>query len=138
MKEYFSKTEQVELLRGHSTIALTEDQISSVLRVVADETARASYEVLENLVFRACILSLNTSVPGRRVSKKFNVRSLSQGSDQGESETEAGSDTSHGIRSDDDFGRIGYAYEHSETEIIGRPPTAQLIPGCGSNDQASP
>ena len=133
LKEYFAKTEPVELLRGHSTIALTEDQISSVLRIVADETARASYDMLENLVYRASRLSLNTSVPGRS-----NVRSLSQGSDEGESEIEAGSDTSGGIRSDDDFGSFGYAYEHSETEIIGRPPTAQLIPGCGSNDQASP
>ena len=138
LKEYFAKTDPVELLRGHPTIALTEDQISSVLRVVADETSRASYDMLENLVYRASRLSLNTSVPGRRVSKKSNVRSLSQGSDQGESETGAGSDTSGGIRSHDDFGSIGYAYEHSETEIIGRPPTAQLISGCGSNDQASP
>ena len=126
------------MLRGHPTIALTEDQVSSVLRVVADETARASYDMLENLVYRASRLSLNTSVPGRRVSKKSNVCSLSQGSDQSESETEAGSVTSGGIRSDDDFRSIGYAYEHSETDMISRPPTAQLIPGCGSNDQASP
>ena len=63
LKEYFAKADPVELLRGHATIALTEDQISSVLRVVADETARASYDMLENLVYRASYrLSLSVQI----------------------------------------------------------------------------
>ena len=103
LKEYFAKADPVELLRGHATIALTEDQISSVLRVVADETARASYDMLENLVYRASRLSLGAPIPAKRVSKPSSVRKSSRGSLGAGSESEAGSETSGAIRSDDGF-----------------------------------
>ena len=137
LKEYFAKAEPVDLLRDHSTLALTEAQIASVLRVVADEIARASYDMLESLVYRASRLNLNTSVPSKRVSRKSSVGSISQRSDQGESETDAGSDTSGAIRSCDDFESIGYAYEHSETELIATPPSSRPNLACGPNDPAS-
>ena len=137
LKEYFAKAEPVELLSGHSTLALTEDQIACVLRVVADETARASYDMLESLVYRASRLNLNTSVPSKRVPRKSSVGSISQRPDKGESETEAGSDTSGAIRSCDDFESIGYAYEHSENELIATPPSSRPNLACGPNDPAS-
>ena len=73
LKEYFAKADPVELLRGQATIALAEDQISSILRVVADEYTRASYDMLENLVYRASRLSLGTPITGKRVSKQSSV-----------------------------------------------------------------
>ena len=138
LKEYLSQADPVELLRGHATIALTEDQISIVLRVVADETARASYDMLENLVYRASRLSLDTPIPDKRAPKKTGVRRISQRSTESGSETEAGSDTSRAIRSDDDFESIGYVYEHSELEENATPPTGHPSTECGPSDQASP
>ena len=44
-KEYFAASEALRLPPGHPTIALTEGQISTMLRVVADETARASLKI---------------------------------------------------------------------------------------------
>ena len=53
IKVYFGNNEPERLPPGHLVIAFTEGQLGSVLRVVADETARASYDMLENLVYRA-------------------------------------------------------------------------------------
>ena len=49
IKEYFAGNEVSNLPKGHPTIVFTEEQINSVVRAVADETARASYDMLENL-----------------------------------------------------------------------------------------
>ena len=137
LKEYFAKADPVELLRGHATIALTEDQISSVLRVVADETARASYDMLENLVYRASRLSLVAPIPGKRVSKPSSVRKLSRGSLGAGSESEASSETSGAIRSDDGFTSIGYSYEHSELEGVAPPPGGPPDTECGPSVRTS-
>ena len=137
LKEYFAKSDPVELLRRYATIALTEDQISSVLRVVADETARALYDMFENLVYRASRLSLGAHVPGKRVPKQSSVRRLSQRSLGGESETEASSETSGAIRSDDGFTSICYSYEHSELEGVASPPDGLPTTECGPSDRAS-
>ena len=50
IKEYFGNNEPERLPPGHPVIAFTEAQLGSVIRVVADETARASYDMFENLV----------------------------------------------------------------------------------------
>ena len=50
IKEYFAGNEVSNLPKGHPTIVFTEEQIKSVVRAVADETARASYDMLENLI----------------------------------------------------------------------------------------
>ena len=57
IKVYFDNKEPERLPPGNPVIAFTERQLSRVLRVVADETARASYDMLEN---RASRLSLST------------------------------------------------------------------------------
>ena len=137
LKEYFAKTDPVELLRGHATIALTEDQISSVLIVVADETARASYDMLENLVYRASRLILGATIPGKRVPKQSSVRRLSRRSLGAGSESEAGSETSGCIRSDDGFTSIGYSYEHSELEGVAAPPDGPPTTESGPSDRTS-
>ena len=49
INHYFEETSPIELPRGHPTIALNSDQMQSILRVVADESARASYAMMEAL-----------------------------------------------------------------------------------------
>ena len=49
IKQCFQKEEALCLYKGHLTIALNETEIGSILRVVADQMAKASYEMMENL-----------------------------------------------------------------------------------------
>ena len=70
IKEYFARTETVNLIQGHPTIAFSQDQISSVLRIVADETARASFDMLENLIQRANELRLDPKPSSKKAPKR--------------------------------------------------------------------
>ena len=59
INHYFQEANAIELPRGHPTIALNSEQVQSILRVVADESARASYAMMEDIIERARRLSLN-------------------------------------------------------------------------------
>ena len=80
IKEYFTQNETVSLIQGHPTIAFSEDQISSVLQVVADETARASFDMLENLIQRASELHLGPKPSSKKTSKRTPSTKSSVGS----------------------------------------------------------
>ena len=69
IKEHFENSERFRLPLGHPVVAFTEGQISAVMRAVADETARASYDMLENLVYRASRLSFVSRPGGTKSSK---------------------------------------------------------------------
>ena len=98
IKEYFGNNEPERLPPGHPVIAFTEGQLGSVLRVVADETARASYDMLENLVYRASRLSLSTKAGANsgkgRTSSRHGSSVDSSRSRRDSSITDKGSDTS--------------------------------------------
>ena len=53
IREYFAETRPINLPQGHPVIMLTQDQMSTVLRIVADETAKASYDMLNSVMVRA-------------------------------------------------------------------------------------
>ena len=55
-------------------MAFTEYQIRSVLRVVADETASASYDILENLIQRASQLSIGSSPTQKKTIKRSGAK----------------------------------------------------------------
>ena len=50
IEEFFTDAENFDFPKGHPTIAFTEDQISSVLMVVAVETVRASCDLMEKRI----------------------------------------------------------------------------------------
>ena len=142
IKEYFAGNEVSNLPKGHPTIVFTEEQINSVVRAVADETARASYDMLENLIHRASRLSLNPQLAYGKTSKKTVgrggfARSLSGARYPGSSLGEC-SDTSGALRTDEDLGSIGYSYEHSEHDVIIAPPQQSSFPSCSHQDLESP
>ena len=60
IKQCFEERNPTYLSPGHMTVAFNQDQISSILRIVADESARASYEMLNSVVVRASRLSLHS------------------------------------------------------------------------------
>ena len=141
IKKYFGNNEPERLPPGHPVFAFTEGQLGSVLRVVADETARASYDMLENLVYRASRLSLSTkaganSGKGRTSSRQGSSVDSSR-SRRTSSITGKGSDTSGVLRNDDDFSSIGYSFEHSEPEHIAAAPRPTQ-PSSSRDDPGSP
>ena len=110
--------------------------------MVADETARASYDMLENLIQRASQLSLSPQLPSGKSSNKTvgrgrYARSLSEARYQDSSSGEC-SDTSGALRTDEDLGSIGYNYEHSEHDVIVAPPHQASLSSCSRQDLESP
>ena len=128
INHYFREAATVELPRGHATLVLNADQVQSILRVVADESARASYAMMEDIIERARRLNLSSDTTnrygpadpfGRRVTPSSEVDGFS------DRETDrAGSSTSGALRSDDDSNSIGYRYERTPPSLIAisRPP----------------
>ena len=66
IRKYFSESQPISLPRGHPTVAFNRDQIEHILKVVADETALSSFEMLNSVVMRASRLSLGERVATRR------------------------------------------------------------------------
>ena len=142
IKEHFENRERIRLPPGHPVVAFTESQISAVMRAVADETARASYDMLENLVYRASRLSLASRPGGTKSSKGCSSRRgssvVTSAGRNRSSSTERYSETSGALQSNDDFGSLGYSSEHSDAEMqIGQSPS-EPIPGSSRTDPQSP
>ena len=128
INHYFEETSPFELPRGHPTIALNSNQMQSILRDVADESARASNAMMEDLIERARRLNLNTALPARpNSSVPYNRTSVPDSDADSMTDRETGraeSLTSGALRSDDDSKSIGYTYERTPPSIVGisRPP----------------
>ena len=86
IKQCFEETNPTYLSPGHMTVAFNQDQISSILRIVADESARASYEMLNSVFVRASRLSLHS--PRGTTSRKHTQEGPHPGTD-----TDVGSDS---------------------------------------------
>ena len=53
IKQCFEETNRIYLSPGRATVAFNQDQISSILRIVADESAQPSFEMLNSVGVRA-------------------------------------------------------------------------------------
>ena len=83
IKEFFSNTEPYSFSKGHPTVAFTEDQTSCVLKVNADESVRASCDMMEKLIAKTGALSLELSggvnpraSTGKQTSSKLSFENL--------------------------------------------------------------
>ena len=63
VKHCFEEVSPICLDPGHPVVAFNQDQITSILRIVGDESARASFEMLNSIVERASKLNLGSSKP---------------------------------------------------------------------------
>ena len=61
IKQCFEETTPTYLSPCHPTVVFNQDQISSIMRIVADESARVSFEMLNSVVQRASRLNLHAS-----------------------------------------------------------------------------
>ena len=129
----------MELLAGHSTLALNEGQVCQVLKVVADEAVRFSLKAMESLIQQASRFNLGTSHPNSGVGAKLRKSGdqVSSGESQSGFLSDHGSDTSGAIKSTDDFASIGYSYEHSDLESHPFTPPPAGPPGCSRADLES-
>ena len=139
IKKYFCEVEPYVLPPGHSAISLTEGQLSTILKVVAEETARSSYEKMESLIVNAGMLNLQGLTTSKSHPQGFQMKRASPGgyeSVYGAQSVEA-SDTSGVLRSDVDFASIGYAYEYSDRgeKLSTTPPSG--IPGWSQRNPRS-
>ena len=83
IRTYFEKAHSFRLPQGHPTISLNQEQIGHILRIVADETARASFEMLNSVVTRASQPSIRDSPSMRKTQmhRPMSVRSCTSGSE---------------------------------------------------------
>ena len=79
IKQCVTEVTQIRLSPGYPTVAFDQEQISSILRIVADESARASFEMLNSVVQRASQLSLQEQL--KTTSKRRVPRSLAAETD---------------------------------------------------------
>ena len=63
IKQCFKEVNPICLDPGHPVVAFNQDQITSILRIVADESARASFEMINSVVQRASKLNLSSNKP---------------------------------------------------------------------------
>ena len=59
IKQCFTETNPIVLQPAYPTVTFNQEQISSILRIVVDESARASFEILNSVLQRASKLSLH-------------------------------------------------------------------------------
>ena len=124
IKEFFAESEPFNLPKGHPVIAFTEDQISSVLKVVAEETARSIQDAMEKLISQVSALSVAP------VSSQVQTAGKTPGSGKryrGSIGSGRYSDTSGALQSDDEFSSIGYSFEDSKPSRIADPPRAGTV-----------
>ena len=133
IKEFFSESETFNLPKGHPVIAFTGDQISAVLKVVAEETARTTQDAMERLISQVNELNIPPGSSGAQstgratgLGKRYRP-SICSG---------RYSDTSGAIQSDDDFSSIGYSFEGQETSEIAHP-QAGTVPSCSREIQTA-
>ena len=106
VKQCFEEVNPICLDPGHPVVAFNQDQITSILRIVADESARASFEMLNSIVEGASKLNLSSS---KQTASRARARSSS--GPETDTDVSCGSATTYGPRGVDSS--PGYT---SETE----------------------
>ena len=144
MRKCFRDVTPIRLSQGHPVIALNQEQISCILKTVADETAEASFDMLSSVVTRASQLKLGGSggQSKQQMHRPFLTYSATSASDtefisDGDT-TLARSETTRGRQSDDDFWNVEQplepSLEPSSSVLFSDPP----IPGYSRDDPRSP
>ena len=132
IKKYFSETKPIYLPQTHPTIALNQNQIGHILRIVAVESARVSYEMMDCILRRASEINLSSANATNATGKPARTGLDSELSN---AETEVVStrtvgtrygEASEAYRTDDESNSIGYTYEYppstSSVVQINQPP----------------
>ena len=140
VNHYFQQSSPYNLPKDHPTISLNSEQMQTILRVVADENARASNAMMEDIVVRASKLSLGRTPAGQgnlpsNTSAGGSVYPSSKGETvPGNPSDREGSYTSGALHSDNDSNSIGYSFERTPPSVI----TVNKPPCRGRNMEMDP
>ena len=96
IKQCFEEVSPIRLDPGHPVVAFNQEQITSILRIVADESARASFEMLNSVVQRASRLNLGGNKP-----TTSRTRARSSSGPETDTDASCGSITTCGPRGTD-------------------------------------
>ena len=124
VNHYFQQASAFNLPKDHPTISLNSEQMQTILRVVADESARASYAMMEDIVIRASKLSLGrTSVGQKNLPSNTSAGGSVYPSSEGETvpgnpSDREGSYTSGALHSDNNSNSIGYSFERTPPSVV--------------------
>ena len=132
IKEHFQTNEPFNFPQGHPVIAFTEDQLSSVLKIVADETVRVSQDMLEEIIQQTRRLTLEATTSNMATTTPLDVGQYQRSRSATPGQL---SDTSGALQSDDEFSSISYSYERPETETTVAPPKASEGASCSYADR---
>ena len=83
IKQCFTETNPICHDPGHPVLALNQEQITSILRIVADESAKASFEMLNSVVQRASKLNLGSNTKSMAHRSTHSVSGIDTDTDVG-------------------------------------------------------
>ena len=134
IRKCFAETNPIRLPQGHPTVALNQEQLCQMLKVVADETAKSTFGMMNSLILKASQLSLNQGP----FSAKNMPRPKSVQSTCTDSETDRYTFRHRAPSGQSDFWTTDYSREQtpSRTSEVNIP--SPPVPGCSRNDPRSP
>ena len=122
LRRYFCEKDPIELPRGHHTIALTEDQMHTVLKTISDETILSSFHLMKSLLLQATSGKVLTKERCRHVSRSSRPV-VGHTSSSGDESTDMGSNsggyTSGAFNTDDEPGSLSFCLEKEVTQPQG-------------------
>ena len=133
MKQCFTETNPICLDPGHPVAAFNQEQITSILRIVADESARASFEMLNSVVQRASRLNLGSNTKTRAHRPTRSVSGI-------DTDTDVGSVSAITFDPHRDNSSIGFTSEaesHPDFQSSVTLPTPPTIGDAGPVDPGS-
>ena len=84
IRRYFAETNPISLPQGHPTVAFNQDQMCHMLNVVADQTAKSIFEMMNSVIQKAS--QLNFGQTGTRPGEMHRPKSVQS------AESESGTD----------------------------------------------
>ena len=115
LRKCFTENNLISFPVSQPVIALSEEQMHTVLRTISDESLLSSYHLMKSLLLQAADGKVSTKERCRHVRRAGTPGPGQQSSSEGESsegECTSGSYTSGAINSDDDPGSLDFLVEH--------------------------
>ena len=134
IRKCFSETNPISLPQGHPTVAFNQEQMCQILKVVADETAKSTFGMMNSLIEKARQLNLNQSpYVSNSVHRPKSVQSTCT-----DSETDRYTLRHRTPTKQSDFWDTDYSCEltPSRTSEVNIP--SPPVPGCSREDPRSP
>ena len=108
--------------RGHHTIALTEDQMHTVLKTISDETILSSIHLMKSLLLQATsgkVLTIERCRHVGRSSHSVIGHSSSSGDESTDADSNNGGYTSGAFNTDDEPGSLSFCLEKEGDHLQG-------------------